>query len=100
MTYIKNLQDAIRQLHCCESKHIDTIPVTEKFQGETIWDGEVEVFSITGHPIAHRCYAWGYDGDDGKLHCTAVLELPPVNSAQSAVRAAIVQQVRNETEET
>ena len=99
MDYIPRLQKAIHDLHGYESKYLTTVGVTEQFQGETIWDGNVEVFEIQGHPIAKRCYAWAYDGENGMLHFTAVLELSPINSAESAVRAAIVQQVRS-TKET
>jgi hypothetical protein len=98
--YISILQNAIRLLHSCGSRHLSTAAVTEQFQGKTIWDGEVEVFELIGHPQAKRCYAWVYDGDDGKQHLTAVLELPPVDSPQTAVQAAIVKQVRDEGKET
>ena len=56
--YIAQLQDAIRNLHGCESTYLETIPVTETFQGKTVWDGEVEVFEIRGHPTATHVYAW------------------------------------------
>ncbi len=37
--------------------HIKSAPVTEMFQGKTVWDGVVEVFDLTGHPKANRVYA-------------------------------------------
>ena len=86
--YIAKLQEAIRATHGCESRHVATKPVEERFRGEVAWQGRVEVFELTGHPKAKRCYAWGYD-DNGTQRSTAVLELPPVDSAETAVKVAI-----------
>ena len=77
-----------------DAAHVSTVPVKEVFQGKTVWEGEVEVFRLTGHPKAERCYAWAYQGDDGRTHYTVVLKLPPVKSPQDAVRAAIRAQVK------
>jgi hypothetical protein len=89
MTYIGDLKKAIRDLHECKADHVDTVPVKEVFQGATVWEGEVEVFNIRGHPKAKRAYAWAHETDRGKRF-VAVLELPPVVSPATAVRAAIV----------
>lgn len=62
------------------------------FQGKTVWQGDVEVFDLKQHPKAKRAYAWGHlDGaKDEETRFVAVLELPPINSPETAVRAAIV----------
>jgi hypothetical protein len=55
----------------------------EVFRGQTVWHGEVEVFDLTGHPKAKRCYAWIHReglGEQGERF-VAVLEIPPVVSA-------------------
>jgi hypothetical protein len=93
--YIAKLQNVIRHLHGCESVHVSTTPIREFFQGQLVWDGEVETFAMKGHPQASTCYAWAYEGEDGKNHYTAVPKLPPVNSPQTAVKAAIAAQVKN-----
>jgi hypothetical protein len=74
------------------------VPVHEVFQGKTVWRGEVEVFDLHQHPTAKHCYAWSHrEGpDDQGERFVAVLEIPPVDSAQKAVRAAIVQQAKSE----
>jgi hypothetical protein len=95
MTYLQELKDAIKRLHGCESKHLTTAAVVETFQGETVWKGEVEIFALTGHPTAKRCFAWAHETDEGKRY-VAVLELPPVESAQTAVRAAIIDEARKQ----
>lgn len=87
----------IRRLHGCEAEHVETVPVTETFQGQTVWTGEVEVFNLRGHPKASRVYAWAHETEDAdrpKRHVT-VLHLPPVVSPQMAVRAAIIQEYRD-----
>ena len=94
MTYLDDLKDAIKNLHGCESNHLTTASVVEMFQGETVWRGEVEVFALIDHSTAKRCFAWAHETDNGKRY-VAVLELPPVDSAQSAVRAAIVEEARS-----
>ena len=98
--YIPKLQKAIRELHGCESVHDSTTRISEFFRGKLVWGGEVETFTNTNHPQAFICYAWAYQGDDGKQQCTAVLRIPPVDSPRSAVKAALVAQVKNETKET
>jgi hypothetical protein len=89
--YISELSRAIKATHGCDALHVMTVPVKEVFQGQTAWEGAVEVFNILGHPKAQRCYAWGYPNDDGKgWMVTAVLAIPPVTSPQMAVKAALV----------
>jgi len=99
--YIGELQAAILNLHGCESQYLETVPVVEEFQGETVWQGEVEVFELRGHPKAKKAYAWGHvtGEDDQARRYVAVLDLPPVDSPQSAVRAAIMQEVKDARKE-
>ncbi len=49
---IERLQQAIRDLHGLESTHLRSESVRETFRGETVWEGMVEVFAVTGHPKA------------------------------------------------
>lgn len=97
MDYLEELQAAIARLHQCESRHIETVPVTEVFKGQTAWEGMVEVFELTGHAKTKRCYAWGYPDKNkgGRLEVVTVLEIPPVNSPQTAVKIAIAAQARS-----
>jgi len=51
----------------------------------------VEVFDLDGHPKTKRAYAWRRKADKkGEAQYTIVLGIPPVNSANDAVKAAIV----------
>ena len=94
--YIDELTEVICKLHGVNATHVKSVPVKEEFEGETVWDGVVEVFEIKGHPNASKAYAWAHDTDDPlrpKRQVT-VLHIPPVVSPETAVRAAIVQEYR------
>jgi hypothetical protein len=100
MSYIESLKDVIRKLHGVESSHVKSVPVTEIFNGQTVWDGIVEIFKLHGHPEADTAYAWSYATDDQVIpirHVT-VLHLGSVISAETAVRAAILQEFRANAE--
>lgn len=92
---IKQLQYAIRKLHGVDSRHVSSVPVKEEYEGQTVWDGVVEVFELIGHPEAKRAYAWSYMADSKHKHSVAVLHVPPIDSPQAAVMAAIVKEVRD-----
>jgi len=88
---ITELKDAIRATHGRESLHVESIAVKEVFEDQTAWEGTVEVFDLVGHPQAKRAYAWRHrDGDENKT--VVVLQIPPVDSPQSAVKVAIAKQ--------
>ena len=96
MTYLDELREVIRRLHGVDSRHIESVPVTETYQGRTVWEGIVEVFDLHGHPKASTIYVWSNDtGDPDKPHHVTVLHLGPITSAAHAVRAAIVQEFRS-----
>ena len=93
MDYLEELRDAIRQLHGLESEYVETMEVVEEFKGRTMWDGEVSIFKVSGHPQTDTAYAWRDQQGDKKRY-VAVLKLPPVDSPQLAVRAAVVATIR------
>lgn len=63
---------AIRTLHGCDSSHVESVRVIEVFRGETVWDGQVEVFDLIDHPTAKRAYAWAHETDAGGPRYVAV----------------------------
>ena len=100
MSYIEELCEIIRKLHGASATHVESVPVRETFDGQTIWDGIVEVFDLHGHPGTHRVYAWSHEIDDqsdARRHVTE-LHIPPVVSPLTAVRAALVQECRADAE--
>ena len=92
---VEALQEAIRNLHGCDSVWIQAVRVKETFQGEIVWEGLVQVFDLIDHPEATRCYAWSHavEGSE-RRRFVAVLHKEPVSSPAAAVRASIVQQTR------
>lgn len=98
--YIDQLRNVIRDLHGCEAEYAESVDVVERFENQIVWQGTVEVFDIRGHPKAKRAYAWAHSAganDQGKRFI-AVLELPPVTSPETAVRAAIMSEIRDARE--
>ena len=89
--YIERLQMAIQQLHGTPSRHIGSVHVVERFQEKILWEGDVEVFQLRNHPKAKRCYGWSYREPEEFI---TILELPPVDSAQSAVKVGVSHQIK------
>jgi hypothetical protein len=87
---MERLQKAIRDLHGLESTHLRSECVRETFQGETVWEGMVEVFTVTRHPKASLVYAWSHETDTGGRNYVAVLGVGRIKSPLDAVRAHIV----------
>ncbi len=90
------LKRAVETQHGCLAALAQSAPVKETFGGETVWEGVVHVFDLTGHPTARRAYAWSspIEGSD-KRRFFAVLHQPPITSPLEAVRAAIVAEHRS-----
>jgi len=84
----------IENLRGGKATWVEAVPVTESFQGQIVWEGEVQVYDLEGQPEASRVYAWSYQLEDGKRKFVAVLHKPPVDSPAAAVRAAIVAEGR------
>jgi hypothetical protein len=93
--YVRELQEVILHLHGVESKHVESVPVKETFQGKTVWDGVVEVFELRGHPKAKKVYGWRHETTSKNPRYVTVLHIPPVVSPATAVKASIIQEFRN-----
>jgi len=91
MNVEENLVQAIEGQHGGTARFREVVPVSETFNGQPVWEGEVHVFDLDDHPNATRAYAWSspVEGSD-KRRFYAVLHLGPIRSARDAVRAAIV----------
>lgn len=94
-SYHEELKRAIQGMHGGSALWLESVPVKEVFRGETAWEGTVEVFTLSGHANANKCFAWGVRRDDDKgWDVTAVLAVPPVVTPQNAVKAAIAAYAR------
>jgi hypothetical protein len=90
---IENLRLAVETMHHCKASHEASTPILETFRNQKVWEGVVETFALTGHPRAKRCYAWSYQ-DKGETQYVTALEIPPVESPITAVRAAIAAEAK------
>jgi hypothetical protein len=90
--YLDAIRAVIEHLHKCAAHWMRTEHVTETFREKTVWDGDVEVFGLIGHPKALHAYGWAHlDGDkDQQTRYVAVIETPPVKDARTAVQASIM----------
>jgi hypothetical protein len=86
--YIKALERIIAEIHGCPSQHLETVRVHEVVVDRTVWEGDVEVFAVLGHPRAQRCFAWVPDhGPEGEpIRLFAVLETKLLRTALDAVK--------------
>src|SRR5262249_14674817 len=88
---LDQIKQALESQHGGKASFVQSVPVTERHRGVTIWEGIVYVFDLAGHPAASRAYAWSspIEGSD-KRRFFAVLGIPPIISPVDAVRAAII----------
>jgi len=88
--------EAVEGQHGCRATLSRVAPVQEEHDGEVIWYGMVLVFDLIDHPSASIAYAWSdpVPGSD-RRRFYAVLHAGPVDSPETAVRAAIVSEYRN-----
>lgn len=86
-----HLKTVIEQMHGGTAHYLKQVSITEKFEGQTVWKGVIYVFSLIDHEQTDTCYAWSaaVEGSN-KRRFYAVLKIPPVESPEAAVRAAIV----------
>jgi hypothetical protein len=89
MKDLDQLKLAVERTAGCKITDVHSEKLVECFKGEMVWDGVVHVFELEGHQRAKRCYAWKSENEHGHEQIATVLEIPPVDSAQAAVRAAI-----------
>ncbi len=88
---IEDLKRAIERLHHCQASFLEDVVVVEKFGEKTVWQGVVSVFGIKDHPQTTKCYAWSSPIEGStKRRYFAVLQIPPIDSPEKAVRASIV----------
>ncbi len=92
---VEELQEAVQRLHQCRAKFIEAVAVKEMFQDKIVWEGIVFVFDLRGNPKATKAYAWSSPiGGSNKRRYYAVLHIPPIDSPEKAVRAAIVREFK------
>jgi hypothetical protein len=74
----------------CPCRYVESVSVVERFKGKTVWEGIVFVFALD-RPPSEVCYGW-VDPDAKSL--VTVLNRPPVESPETAVRAYIASRAK------
>jgi hypothetical protein len=88
---VDELREAVEHMHGVPARFVEAVEVDERFNGDVVWQGEVKVFDLAGHPSgATRAYAWSYRTDGTRRKFKAVLGVPPVDGPVMAVRASIL----------
>ena len=87
---IQALVESIRATHGADARWLESVRVRELFGDVLVWEGDVQVFELTGHAVATRAFAWSYPvvGSQRRKIVT-VLAVPPVDSPSTAVRAMV-----------
>lgn len=86
--YLDNLCEAVAALHGCACSHSGTSRVVELYEGDKVFEGYIETFTLSGNPMATKAFAWAFDNGKEPQY-VVVLKLPPINDPSDAVRAAI-----------
>ena len=89
---IPRLKLAVERNHRCRATHIGTRIIVEPLPDGSIWRGSVDVFEVNGQPETDRCYAW-MEQRGVRSVCFTRLKIPPVRSAQAAVRVVLARRL-------
>lgn len=89
---IPRLKLAVERNHRCRATHIGTRLIVEPLPDGSIWRGVVHVFELAEHPQTDRCYAWAEQRGLRSVSFTR-LKIPPVKSAQTAVRVVLARRI-------
>ena len=89
------LKQAVESQHGGMATFVQAVPVHEEHDGQTVWNGLVQVFDLNAQPDGHfRAYAWSHEVEDGKRRFFAVLHTPQIKGPREAVAAAIVAEAK------
>jgi hypothetical protein len=92
----RQLQVAIERLHGGKCRYVETVQVTDEWEGKPIWSQAVHVFALEGNPTATHAFVWAepVGGVGPKQRFTAILQQGPIKSSLDAVRASIIEAVK------
>ena len=91
------LKQAVEAQHGGKAVLVGVAPVTETFDGKTVWDGVVHVFDLEGNAKSTRAYTWSSPIEgSSERRFYAVLHLGGIRSPLDAIRAAIVAEGRRQ----
>lgn len=82
------LEQAILSQHGVEARWVESVAVSERFEGRVVWEGDVHVCELADGRL---CYGLTLEGKT-----LTVLGEAPLDSPAAAVRAAIASRMRRE----
>jgi hypothetical protein len=88
---IGELRKAVQRLHGGAVRLVQSVRISESFDGKSLWEGVVQIFELKGHPTASLAYAWSspVEGSTERQYF-AVLNVPPITSPAEAVLATVM----------
>lgn len=84
----QNFEETIRANYGCSSCSLRSLTVTVELGNHLRWRGAVEVFALYDHPKTTIAYGWTYRSR-GRDKIVTVLGIPPIDSAQAAVKSVM-----------
>ena len=97
MTEVKHsrLKQAVESQHGGKATFVQSVPVVEMCDGQTISSTSVSVFDLRGSTSgAFRAYAWTQESPGGQQTHFAVLHSPWIVGPTDAIRAATAADAR------
>jgi hypothetical protein len=88
---IGELRKAVERVHSGAARLVQSVAISESFDGKSVWEGMVHIFELRGHPTASHAYAWSAPIEGStEREFFAVLNIPPITSPVEAVRATVL----------
>ena len=90
---IARLKYVVAAQNNCEVKHVGSHIVERQLAGGRVWRTTVEIFKLARvRRRAMHCYAW-FEEQSPTSACRTMLKIPPIDSPDAAVQAALQQSV-------
>ena len=87
---VRRLSALIFSTFRCECEFVSATPVSERYKGRELWNGEVATFRLQGGDDMGECYGWESDSLFGEIEPVIVPRTLAVDTPAAAVRAYIL----------
>lgn len=86
----KAIEQAVEVLHAGRATVVGTVPLRERFDDGSVWEGLVHVIDLAGNARASRAYAWfSPEGGADERRFFVALHMWKIDSPSAAVRDAM-----------
>jgi len=76
--------------------YMHSVPIIEKFNGETVWEGIVEVYRVHSQPAHYDAYGWVGTNARGEPDYVTIMN-PSITGPLVALRAWLAQEARKKS---